>query len=71
MIEKVKENLKKIRVFFKSILMPIEDSFCAWQCLMNDELDPSIFWDDMSFFNCFNEDFFEWYDFDVNPYFED
>lgn len=55
----------KFKVFFKAMFYPIQDSFFVWwEVIQGNEL-PIRFWEDISFFHLFNEDFFEWYDFDI------
>lgn len=57
----MRELIAKLFIFYRYSSRPWTDSFEVWLSVMLGMEKPSMLYDDMNFFNLYNEDFFEWY----------
>jgi hypothetical protein len=57
----MKELICKLYTFITKWYKPFSENLQLWLELMQTTTNSKYFWDDLSFFNTFNEDFFEWY----------
>jgi hypothetical protein len=51
----------KIHTFFTKLHKPFVESFLVWETLIKNQTEPKYFWEDLSFFRLYEEDFFDWY----------
>lgn len=51
----------RVHTFVTSWYKPFYESFVCWKGVVLGNEYPKYFWQDICFFHCFNEDFFDWY----------